>query len=538
MRSDELRLTHRAMVLAACFAAALPTRAEDLTPVDSALGPMPVQRPATSLKAPLVQPIEVELPETVRPAHLVEPGGEPAAQRDEVGYVDDLAPGTIPHPIWSELPDGGRAWQIQLHSRGARGLRVRWTGRWQPDELELRVYDPYSGLVHGPFKGSPQLETDGWWAPTVFADTVGFEFYLPPGAAIPGAIPTPDQVVFHFPCQCHDGNGPGATLGCHNDIACSSSWQSAEGQAVALIYFLSGGGCFACSGALLARGPADFSPLFMTANHCIRTQAEAGSAEFFWLYETQTCPGGVAGPPPAAYPTPTDGALLLKRDPACDFTLLGLLEPPGTGFYAGWDPNTWASGGTATGVHHPRFSWKRISTGSSAGSEDDVLFCDAAGWVSCGGCAGGVTTCIEVDVWNVSYTSGTTERGSSGSPVFDSARRIRGTLTGGPTGCPTITMRYGRLSDAYSRVKYFLADGDIASPVYVDGAFAGDAGQSGTSERGTSANPFNTVHEATFAVRSGDVVRIDPGSYDEQFTVWRPMTLQRQGPSGTVIIGD
>ena len=65
----------------------------------------------------------------------------------------------------------------------------------------------------------------------------------------------------------------------------------------------------------------------------------------------------------------------------------------------------------------------------------------------------------------------------------------------------------------------------------------GDAGNDGASERGTAANPFNTVYEATFCAPAGGDVYIAPGGYNERFRLWRPMTLRRSGSSGVVTIG-
>jgi hypothetical protein len=96
---------------------------------------------------------------------------------------------------------------------------------------------------------------------------------------------------------------------------------------------------------------------------------------------------------------------------------------------------------------------------------------------------------------------------------------------------------YGRFSDATTNLRYYLINTDIASPVFVNRAVSGDPENGGNSERGTAANPFNTVYEATFAVRANDTVRIVPGNYNERFRVWRPMRLEREGSSGVVRIG-
>ena len=91
--------------------------------------------------------------------------------------------------------------------------------------------------------------------------------------------------------------------------------------------------------------------------------------DFIWFFTTSTCNG-----PPPTDGTHNLGSLLLKRLSTADQILLDIYEQPAGDFYLGYDPNSWASGDTATGVHHPRGTFKRISFGTSAGSTDGALF--------------------------------------------------------------------------------------------------------------------------------------------------------------------
>jgi hypothetical protein len=132
-------------------------------------------------------------------------------------------------------------------------------------------------------------------------------------------------------------------------------------------------------------------------------------------------------------------------------------------------------------------------------------------------------------MWTVEWPqgSGLAEPGSSGSPVFDSAKRVRGTMTGcGTEACSTANIiKYGRLDTAWGQVEPYL---DPTDPVYVDGSYAG-------AERGTSSQPFNRVIEAVYAVISSSSVHIEAGSYNEQMLVDKPMVLRAR--NGTVTIG-
>jgi hypothetical protein len=444
-------------------------------------------------------------------------------ERAEVGYVNQAPAPIIDQAEWHpHIPEGrgaARSWvaRLELQSEGAEGLRVQIAGLLNSGVM-VRVYDPAGEAVLGPYSDPRQADEDGWWSPTIFGRAIGLELAREGGP--PEEMPVITRIAYIY-CGVECLTGPGTPLACHNDVTCYTSWANGEGRGVGLMGFISGGTCFACTGAVLNRLPFDFSPLFMTANHCISTQAAASTLEVRWQYQTSTCNG--TSPNFNLVPR-TEGALVVKRQSTSDYTLLALYEPPPPNYYAAWSLDWWGFGNTSTGVHHPAASWKRISFGWYIGTINKP-FCDANG-----------LNCFWADVFDVNYTNGTTQGGSSGSPVFDSDRRIRGPLVGGPAGCPEIIKSYGRKDLAYTNIRYFL--NDMATPVvFVNNGFAGDPGNNGNLERGTVTNPFNTVHEATFAVRSSEEVRVTPGTYNEQMTIWRPVTITRSGTSGIVRIG-
>jgi hypothetical protein len=64
--------------------------------------------------------------------------------------------------------------------------------------LELRVYDPVTMSAFGPYT-APTLDEDGtWWSTIIFGDTIGLEFYLPPGYTTPPK--TLPRIVGAFYC--------------------------------------------------------------------------------------------------------------------------------------------------------------------------------------------------------------------------------------------------------------------------------------------------------------------------------------------------
>jgi hypothetical protein len=495
--------------------------------VDS-LGPTPGRDRAripswqhAELKSPRIAADKVVLPPTRSLETQLDSATGASTDSEKIGYVEPFDRQLL--PAWPFKPGENHSAvaRVEFRSDGACGLRLRFEDFDRDSRIELRLHDSNGASVLGPFAAPPLDEDGGWWSPTIFGDTIGVEVYAPDGVEHSSEAPEVTKVAFLAGTCIWSA---GTLLNCHNDVVCHSDWDDGEARGVALIYFVSGSSCGRCTGALLNRNPGDRSPLFMTANHCISTAGEADSVEVYWFYETPSCDGT---PPttPANQPRSL-GSLRLKRYSGADWTLLGLYEPPVSDvWYLGWDANEWEYGETATGVHHPRGSFKRISFGESRGASERT-FCDSSG-----------ASCFDARVRRVRYTSGTTEPGSSGSPIFDGSRRVRGSLSGGDDDCPNVSKYYGRFYLAWDNLRYYMGEADIASPVYVDGSVAGDPGNNGNTERGTPAQPFNTVHEASYAVRSDDEILIEPGNYNEQFTIWRPVALKRSGASGVVQIG-
>ena len=130
-------------------------------------------------------------------------------------------------------------------------------------------------------------------------------------------------------------------------------------------------------------------------------------------------------------------------------------------YLAGWSRNS-AAPSSAVAIHHPQGDEKRISF------ENDPLSV-----TSLGGDSGSGSTHIRVADWDL----GTTEVGSSGSPLFDPAKRIIGQLHGGFASCGNDSADwYGRFAVSWdgasanpaSNLKSWLNPGD-SSPLTLDG---------------------------------------------------------------------
>jgi lysyl endopeptidase len=496
------------LTLAATVATAGPSRGAAIAPSppfeDAALYRAPLPLPVY-LAAPNAPARQIILSPTVSPPEVPVTGSDFDGR--QIGYVLPAPPDILETTQWQPALDGGSVIKVELSSLNAEGLRVQIAGL-VGSGLEVRPYAPGSGAVIGSYTAVNDADADGWWSPMVFGNTFGLELHLPAGAAMPLRPPTIRNIVM---AGCDNGcdKGPQTTLACHNDVTCFPAW-AAEATGVAKIVFVEGTGCFICSGSALNRSAGDFSPIFLTANHCVNSQVVANTVEFLWFYQTPNC----NGTPPDANKVPcTLGSLLLKNRGDYDCSLLGMYSAPPAGVqYEGWSTAAWGYGDAITGISHPKGSWKRISFGtlSDSGIRD---YND-----------NGKT--ITVSVWLVNFNNGTVEGGSSGSPLFDSAHRVRGPLTGSSGGCTPNGVGYGRFDLAYGTLSPYLDS--RPSPVYVSPGGGG-------AQDGTAGNPLPSVYAGMFCVTGGDTVVANAGTYVERETLWRPMRITTTG--GYVRIG-
>ncbi|HEX9941294.1 MAG TPA: serine protease [Thermoanaerobaculia bacterium] len=362
---------------------------------------------------------------------------------------------------WYDLAGGAKLWVVEVASTSALGLRLHFSDVRLPEGAELAVYSPEgidryenflktgSGVPERAiefFRAGSRPAGAGFWSSTVAGERARIEYYAPAGAVDSQALPfTLDRLqhVYVDPVaravengsQNKDVAGP-----CHNDVTCYPEWADVA-NAVAGIGFIGDDSLF-CTGQLVNTQLGDFTPLFLTANHCLRSQANAGSVEVFWFYQTATC----GGPRPSLTSVPrSPGATLLSTNPVSDYTLLmveGTL-PPGVA-WAGWTSAPIPDGVSAAAIHHPSGDYKRISFGDKASDP----FCRQ----------------IPLDNSNhlqINWTDGPTEPGSSGSGIFrDDTHQLFGQLHCGPSACGNETNdAYGSFSTTFPRIRTALTAG-------------------------------------------------------------------------------
>jgi hypothetical protein len=386
--------------------------------------------------------------------------GEAAGIRFAEALRTSVSPGQ--DGVWDEVAPGRSRWRLTIASPGALSLNFGFSTFVMPEGGSLTILGPdgtptYRSFTHRDNEVHGQL-----WTPVSPGEEATLVVDVPTSSRSELELVL-GQVSHGFLGfkDIADKIGGDTSGSCNIDVVCSAAeagtpwitWFRDQIESVGAYTVL---GLDFCSGALVNNTAYDGRPLFLTANHCrdgaLDVAADQGrpagdifpSIVAYWNFENSVCrpPGssGSGGVGDGGLTQFTTGAGELSFASPTDFWLLEFddpIDPRYRVFFAGWDRTDTAPVG-AVGIHHPQVAEKRISFSASATT---VVDGDETGNL-------GIfdklsATHLKVPEWDL----GTTERGSSGSPLFNLDGRIVGQLHGGTASCfsPDEPDFYGRI---------------------------------------------------------------------------------------------
>ena len=265
------------------------------------------------------------------------------------GIVRDMTPRLelSGMPVAKLMPtsSGLVAYRALVTTEGAAAIRLHFATFNVPSGVRLFLTSPDRTQIEGPY------DTPGeFWSNTIFGESAVLEL-IAPAESMAHVQLALDQVAHMVKIE------PQATE-CFRDASCATTAEFPDldtaRKTIALMYFIKDRATWTCTGSLLASSVnGDTTPYFLTANHCLSTQAAATSLESYFFFRTPTCNGET--PSTAAVPH-TKGATLLATDPTSDFTFLRLDQPaPSGAVLAGWDATDYAHtpGKILHRLHHP-----------------------------------------------------------------------------------------------------------------------------------------------------------------------------------------
>lgn len=320
---------------------------------------------------------------------------------------------------WEQLPDGGRVWRLSLQSPGALSLHANFSRFQLPDGARFFAFNRNGTSVAGAFTAANHNPDGNFAFMPVQGDELILELYEPESGTGKSEIALA-SVVHSYRDFYQSMKNFGSSGVCNINVNCplGDDWQY---QKRSICMLLTANNTRFCSGAMVNNTAQDGKPYILTARHC---QAATNSI-FMFNYESPSC-ANINGPTNFTI----QGCVIRAQRNGSDFALVELNQtPPETFdvFYAGWSRENVAPEFTV-GIHHPSGDIKKISKDEQPATQALYGLPQAQCW--------------RVGNWE----HGTTEGGSSGSPLFDQNRRIIGQLFGGSASCnqPNEPDFYGR----------------------------------------------------------------------------------------------
>ncbi len=411
------------------------------------------------------------------------------------------------------LEDGSKLWLLKVTSPTAYGLQFYFDKYKVPKGASLYLFNENKSMVLGGFTSdnNPKDENKAIQFGTQYigGGTVFIEYHEPAWVHFEGEVSITKAIHIFEDIFLKSGGPWGNSGDCNINVSCPEGigWEK-EINSVALILGYNPIDRLAgwCSGALINNTSEDGRALFLTAKHCIDGDVEIDSRydynTWLFLFNHQTANCNSNGSDVSSYTGESVyGAFILAEDglgsPTSDYLLLDLnISESGLAdfgaCYAGWSLSS-SPQGPFTGIHHPGGDVKKTSI---ANTIDDY----------------------STTHWEVNWDLGTTEPGSSGSPLFNKNHQIIGQLHYGkkPAGAddchPDKITGYGKITKSWAEggFSYWL-DPDNTGQTSVDTYCAqeisttgGGTGGTGGGGPGTDDNPNG--NSVTGGINNDDLV--------------------------------
>lgn len=344
------------------------------------------------------------------------------------GYNHDVTIDVISSCEW-QTTSSHEIGRLAIQSDRARSINLIFNDFYLEDDVSLFLYNESKEDVIGAFTSANNKAYRTFSTLPLPGDVLILEINAPLGSRTDVTAMQLETVTHAYKdlfTQSLD-KGLGQSGSCNVNVNCpeAAGWED-QRRSVARIVV---NGNDHCTGALINNTGNDATPYFLTANHCLT--GNVSNWVFWFNWESPTC-----NPTQNSSYDGVSGSTLLASCSSSDFALLELSQEVPleyNPYYAGWSAVNTAPT-SAVGIHHPSGDIKKWSYDGDASVSSEW-----GGWGN-----SGTNTHWEVLDWDI----GTTEGGSSGSPLFDQNKRIVGQLHGGAALCGN------DFSDLYGKVAY------------------------------------------------------------------------------------
>jgi len=360
--------------------------------------------------------------------------GESILKHAQYAYRFNVTYNLLNSGKWQVLDDGRRVWRLSISSSGAYSLGLIFSKFKLPSGGQLFVYNNQSDRILGGYNEKNNKKSGKFSIEPLQGDDLTIEYIEPLQPDFIAELEI-ESVLHDYKNIFNKLNGEESLVktsgSCNININCTEGdeWQ-VEKQAVCHILYNG----WIATGTLINNTSLDGRPFLLTAHHVINNQDDADEAIFYFNYEAADCESSSGDKSNSI-----SGSSLLATTNRLDFALLELsvMVPASfSPYYAGWDRSGRVPLNT-TCIHHPNGDVKKISFDydspvTASYSDTDYTFDVGTHW--------------RINEWDL----GTTEGGSSGSPLFDENHRLIGDLTGGEASCSSsVNDYYAKFSESW-----------------------------------------------------------------------------------------
>jgi hypothetical protein len=393
---------------------------------------------------------------------------------------------------YTVFPDGERVWRLHLKAADAIAMMLYYNDFYIPEGDKLFIYSADKSQLLGAYTHNTHPSGGRFATEFVGGDELILEY-----VASETSVEKPrlhiGEIGYGYNVSALETfcgvSLRGASGSCMVNVNCEEglAWQN-EKKSVCYMVQKIGEKGYICTGSVMNNTAEDFTPLILTALHCaydgnqIADKKDMEQWLFYFHREREGCSETSL---PVVVKTMTGCKMLVSTglENGSDGMLLELNQRiPATYdvFYNGWDRrNVPALSGV--GIHHPQGDYKKISTYGIPAEERTFEAKEFTG--------------SRFAHWNVTFQQtanghGVTDKGSSGSPLFNESKLVVGTLTGGNSSCslPTGLNLYGKMSAHWD---YYKTDPAVRMSIWLDPVGSGAETLAGRSHNVFKPAPVN-----------------------------------------------
>lgn len=332
---------------------------------------------------------------------------------------------------WTTLDTGERIWRARIISKDALNLSINFNDFYLPEGASIYLFnDSKDDIVTNTNRGS-NTEASPYGSWFIKGESLNIEYVEPTN--VQSNVKLEIGGIIHgyrlgkVNKFIESQRGLNDSGDCNYDVNCSvgGDFEATKDVVKKAVALLNLGNGFLCSASLVNNTQQDKTPYLLTANHCLLGSNPAlWSFRFNWMSPSPVCAETEDSEDLQTNFT-VSGAVVRAKNELSDFALVEVITDIPESWdvaFAGWD-RTDELPDFEVGIHHPNGDLMKIARDDSGAIHENANGTDV--WLIKGISEG------DGDGWEL----GTTESGSSGSPLFNQDGLIIGQLFAGNSFC-------------------------------------------------------------------------------------------------------